>query len=328
MKVIYKMVMAGIGMKKMTICRARRRGSFSPRLAAALVQIAVLAFCVAPASANGMPANWYSENGGHLFPVPVYEDSVVVESETIRFSNLHYNRVDANIVLDLIISMLSNASGRMCLDADITYSLLNTGDMAKSVDIVFPIHRIDELGNPQVIANGKPVPYKVSNPKIDIREFGFEPRQLPKDIYQPEPYGVFKAIEFSVDFEPNERIVLNVKYLQNSGYDGMTKPFFYYLQPARYWKDFSNLDIYVELPGNYSFKSPIGFAKTKKSFWQAQTVYHMHADKLPDCDLEFDVRWERPTVITLICFFAIITALAAVIVQRVHRRRASRKAQP
>jgi hypothetical protein len=311
-------------MKGTMIGKARRRGFFVRRLGAALAQFAVLAFSIVSVSANGMPANWYSEDGGHLFPVPVYEDSIVVERESIRFSNLRYDRFNTNIAIiaiDLIMSRLGYATGRMNMDADITYWLLNTDDKAKSVDIVFPIHRIHERGNPQIAVNGETIPYNVSDTEIDLRPFGFEPRQLPKDIYQPNPYGIFTALEFSVGFEPNERVELNVKYLQSSGYDGMTKPFFYYLQPARYWKDFSNLDIYIELPGNYSLKSPIGFTKTTESFWLDQTVYHMQAEKLPYFDLEFDVRWERPMVFTLMCFCAIIAMIAVGIAKRAASRK-------
>jgi hypothetical protein len=268
-----------------------------------------------------MPTSWYSEDGGHIFPIPVYDDSIIVESEEIRFTNLRYSRPDESIAIDLIISQLFHSSAKMSFDADITYHMLNTGDNAKSVDIVFPIHKIDELGVPQITANSVSIPYRVSDSETDLRPFGFEPRNLSSEVYQPNPYGVFSAIEFSVDFEPRERVELNVKYLQNSGYDGMTKPFFYYLQPAKYWKDFSNLDIYVELPGNYSLKSPLGFAKETKSFLHERTIYYMHSEKLPDSDLEFDVRWERPKVATLIAICAIIALLASITTKFVRRRK-------
>ncbi|MDP4093378.1 MAG: hypothetical protein Q8920_08460 [Bacillota bacterium] len=243
-------------------------------------------------------------------PVPLKSDSVEVLREDLTFDTKQ-TKYDTGEYYPEIA----------CITAK--YQLFNTSDKTVSYSIAFP-HLGSEMIyfengkylNTSVKLNGKDINCKVKViPDItleklqasDFSKISFDSIlksmksavnekdfKLPTDSEMEGKSNYYenmvRLILFDIDLAPKTTYNLEVSFYQESGISKLktyeyTYRYDYFLEPARYWKAFKNLNISVKLPQTYEItSSSLKFKKVN-----SENEYTAHFDKLPDKNLQFDI---------------------------------------
>lgn len=127
-------------------------------------------------------------------------------------------------------------------------------------------------------------------------------------------------ISFKLNFKANAEAKLEIKYSQMSGFSKGEYSVLYYLKPAKYWKTYSNLNIYIEMPDNYVLNSDMPFSMTKKSL--LSKTYYMHSNTLPANDLYFHLKKNNNSVLThsIIGFLLLLLMLTIFLLSKSRKR--------
>lgn len=145
---------------------------------------------------------------------------------------------------------------------------------------------------------------------------GLDTRYLENHYYDGYIIG---AIEYSVDFAPDEEVQLVVKYDYKLGgnFYKSSQTFRYYLTPAKYWQDFGKIEINLHLNKEYPklTSSSLEFEKIDK------LNYRYIADNLPEKELYIQASYpwfksvmNNPYIRILSIFMAVVLFIIAIVI--------------
>lgn len=223
------------------------------------------------ALANGAPTMQGPYDNGIIHPIN--DDNIEIIMENIYYKNLKDDNWDK------------------AMDVSVEYYMKNTSDKDIAINMVFVYDNpntsleygeIDATGI-KITHDDKSVIYEKKYLIHYFEEFDVN-KYISKDGGWREP----TVITFHLEFRANSTSIVKLSYPQCSGFEGKfnkTYTFLYYLQPAKFWKDFKDLNIYIELPDNYALESDMGFALQSKEL--TKKVYYKHYPNLPDTDMIF-----------------------------------------
>ncbi|NSW91125.1 MAG: hypothetical protein HPY74_10730 [Firmicutes bacterium] len=204
------------------------------------------------------------------------------------------------------------------MDVCVEYKIINTSENAMNVKIAFPCDEVSIRGYAKRLAitqDNMVIDYTYTS-EIDYYEvFNVDREKFHHFLYNDKKvdfYGYRNPvlILFDISLESNKTSTLKLEYEQYSGFDRNTQFFAYYLQPAKYWNDFKNLSIYIELPENYSFYSNFNFEiKEPNKF---NKLYYTHFNELPEDDFYFIT--ERTHISKKVIISLVIAAIIAVVI--------------
>ncbi|PAB57364.1 hypothetical protein [Anaeromicrobium sediminis] len=270
--------------------------------------------------ANAGP--WIYEGAPVLNPVPYENNNVEVLNEQIEFN---INRKDLGIA-----------------HVNVNYRMKNTSDKREKINMCFPfvgrgIHLKNKFA--KITYNGVEIDSEIKvlkNLQFDHEE-GLKGKAIYKDTFNKnlsfsdiidelnntkEAYedlseNAIYAILFKVKMEPKVENTLNISYVQKSGrsrtdskssYTYNRFDYYYFLEPASYWKSFNDLNIKIIAPrGTDISNSSLTLEKEKK-------IYIGNFKRLPKENFTFEVVSLKDTkgyfgfkemVLTIIMFFLI-----------------------
>jgi len=228
-------------------------------------------------SANGAPVALSPSNIGEI--MPVHNDDICIVSEKITYSNLR------------------KRGKYRTMDSRIEYALKNNSSTAQNIKVLFPFDNPLNDFDIEVEFNIKSLDVGILD-NIDYFET-FKIERYNTEHGWRDPKTVF----FDLKMEGNQTGLLVITYTHFSGFSGNDSVFYYYLQPAKYWADYKDLSIIVELPDNYSFTANLDFALQKKSLFENVFVYS--SETLPQNDLRFIVSPAGISRMHVLIFFII-----------------------
>jgi hypothetical protein len=245
--------------------------------------------------ANAGP--WTYDGAPVLNPVPYENNNVEVLNEEIEF-NIDKKDLDMAHV-------------------NVNYRMKNNSDKGEEINMCFPfVSKGINLKNQSVkiIYNGAAIDSEIKVLK-DLRfdhEEGLKGKAIYKDNINKnlsfshiigevnnteETYGdlcenVIYVILFKVRMEPKEENTLNISYVQKSGSSRVDSKssyiynrfdYYYFLEPASYWKSFKDLNIKIIAPkGTEIFNSSLALEKEKN-------IYIGNFKRLPKENFTFQV---------------------------------------
>lgn len=309
------------------------------RIAALICLVATLLNALAPTCyANAGPPHRV-EDGDTTFLVPSKSDSIEVVSE------------------DLSYDIKAPADRRVQAEIRATYRMANTTPDTVSTLVAFvannPEHPVSVTfdGSPVTMQSSTTMQWNLSGKPAYVEgllkrqwsnvgswtEFGlWEPTfeeilrvagtgQRTGDINTG--YDLTLSV-FEITLTPGVTHTLDVSYVETAaiiterkgflyGYGNPKAEFYYFLEPAQYWKDFSDLTVTLRLPRGMSFETSLGdFAREGDS-------YVARFDKLPPKNLriQVDLSTSRAPKMAAVIGLGAVVILAVLI-----RRRMAKKA--
>ena len=175
-----------------------------------------------------------------------------------------------------------------------TYKMVNLTDKVIDIESMFVTPQFDkESENFTVKIDGTVVDYesKMFSMKWDteIDKQDWEYIIVNGDDKYRDWYGGVQTVKYNMHFDANAEIEVMVSYdYRLGGYptsQNYTGTFLYYLTPAKYWSDFTDLTINLTLSESHPKidRSSVKFEKIDK------LIYQYKADELPSEELEIRV---------------------------------------
>ena len=261
--------------------------------------------------ANGGPPH-YVVDGDVEFLIPIKSSNIEIKSERLSY---HLNDfTDKTMLADI------SAKYEMCNTSEENVDVLIafvTNNSMRPLDVIFRDEPVEIIRTETLDWNKypiKPQPSYVHSPTGVLKkysnlghwkEFGvweptfkeimfyFSTGIISEDFDPSFNYNLVVTL-FEISFNPNEVCEMYVSYREratfitdNFNYSGGSGhnprfQFYYLLEPAQYWKDFSNLSITVGLPTKLNTKFSLdGFTLDEET-----NTYTAQFDKLPDKNLE------------------------------------------
>lgn len=254
--------------------------------------------------ANGAPSKLGPYSGGNI--QPYNEPNIKIKKEIIRYSGL---KIDKSY---------------KTMNVSVEYILENTSNKEIALDIVFPYDvPFSDSRNIKVLYNNEPVNFTVEENPNYFETFKVKRMEFPLDYGFSDP----NTIIFKINFKPQSTSTLNVTYTQYGGFDRTEKridSFIYYLQPAKYWADFKDLSIYIDLPQNYNLNPNMKFDLTSENL--LGKTYYLHSDGLPEEDLYFEIYSTGPSILNWIVWVVVFIVFLLIILKIFLSRRIKSKA--
>jgi hypothetical protein len=135
--------------------------------------------------------------------------------------------------------------------------------------------------------------------------------------------GVIGVILFNVNLKAKAYHTLEVSLYQEpsmsriQGEKPINYMYYYFLDPAKCWNSFNNLDITIKIPHEYHIKD--SNLKLKNA---GSDTYKFHSDKLPVGNFQFTVRSDESFSgwrVIIIAFFSIVIGIIAILAFLVFR---------
>lgn len=260
---------------------------------------ALLIYMPSVVLANAGPA-YYDEYPG-MNMMPVFNNQVKVKEENLAF--------------DIVTTSHSFYSVKA--DVTVNYLLENTGDQEEKLLLAFPIEGMYSRtkSDIKILFDGKAVEYDLYNSEVedylneghpqffsDQGELTFAEmlafvRQEAYEGLKSEELYTMKVILFELTFLPLSTHNLIVSYTASPSLEREDAlfPYFietpwhpifvYYLEPAKYWADFENLNITIRTPANFPVRdiSIEGIEKVEPGYYRGTF------DSLPQSNLVFSL---------------------------------------
>ncbi|MFZ5986556.1 MAG: hypothetical protein ACOYWZ_05445 [Bacillota bacterium] len=255
--------------------------------------------------ANGAPSKVRPHSGGNI--QPYNEPNIKIKKEILKFSGLK-----------------NDGWYYKTMDVSVEYIMENTSNKDIELDVVFPYDSPSgEVKNMRVSFNNSPVSYSKKQSPVYFGTFKVNNSKFLRqdDLRLPD------TIIFRINFKPQSTSTLNVTYTQYGGFDRTEKridSFIYYLQPAKYWADFKDLSIYIDLPQNYNLNPNMKFDLTSENL--LGKTYYLHSDGLPEEDLYFEIYSTGPSILNRVAWVVVFIVLLLIVLKIFLSRRIKSKA--
>lgn len=225
------------------------------------------------------------------------------------------------------------------IKTSVNYKMKNNLNDYKKINVIFPVTVLIQK-DPSIKFNDRVIkPIKKINISIYKKQLRiWDPK---KDTYidASEKLNFLKSPEisnyfsytgngltlylFELEFKPNETADLNINYTDIAGYrtHWLRYPiynFIYLLTPAKYWKDFHDLNITFDLPENFVISKSSLQLKDSRSI-----LHHIYTGKfssLPKEDFIIQYKPVRLYIIPIILWTVFFIILALIIYHIVKRK--------
>ena len=259
------------------------------RVAAVVCLVAILQIVLAPTCYANAGPPLRVEDGDTAFLIPSKNDSIEVISE------------------DLVYDIKAPEGEKAYAEINATYRMVNTSPETVSTLVAFVASNPDEPisvildGSPITVQSSTTVPWNVSGEEASVddllkRQWSNVGLWTDFGLWEPTFEEILRVAStgqrtddlnagydlalsvFEITLSPGVTHTLEVSYVEtaaviaersrfNYGYGDPRAEFYYFLEPAQYWKDFSNLAVTLRLPCGMSFETSLGdFAREGDSY--------------------------------------------------------------
>lgn len=233
----------------------------------------------------------------------------------------YYDIEVASEVLDIVFS---NRTATVTA----TYTMVNLTDDSLEVDTMFilPAEDTGKGYKCTVIQDGNTLMYTTSNyiyagynTSLTLDDWQY----IVENGYEVDEYSMYElqiaTVNYTMSFAPNATSTIVVSYDTQLGGEvsySTTVELLYYLTPAQYWADFSDLTINLTLdelhPSLYTYSTSLDFTQT------GEYTYQYTSDTLPDTELtivarESSIERANYSLLMILVFVALPVGIVAVI---------------